>query len=61
VETTVRDAYDRGYGVILASDACASLRKDFHEMALAVMDQVFCHVLTTEEILRRLGEKPRDS
>lgn len=54
VETTVRDAYDRGYGVVLASDACASLREDFHEMALAVMDQVFCHVLPTNEVLRRM-------
>lgn len=59
VETTVRDAYDRGYGVVLASDACASLREDFHQMALAVMDQVFCHVLTTEEVLQRLGKKAR--
>ncbi|MEE9274382.1 MAG: cysteine hydrolase [bacterium] len=55
VESTVRDAYDRGYGVALAGDACASLRADFHDMALAVMDQVFCHVLTTEEVLERLG------
>lgn len=54
VETTIRDAYDRGYGAILASDACASLREDYHQMALAVMDQIFCHVLTTDEILRRL-------
>lgn len=54
VETTVRDAYDRGYGVILVSDACASLREDFHRMALAVMDQVFCHVLTTEEVLQKM-------
>jgi len=59
VETTVRDAYDRGYGVILASDACASLRQDFHDMALAVMDQVFCHVLTTEEVLKRLRGRSR--
>ncbi len=54
VETTVRDAYDRGYGVVLAGDACASLREDFHHMALAVMDQVFCHVLPTDEVIRRL-------
>ncbi|MFC1491281.1 cysteine hydrolase family protein [Nitrospinota bacterium] len=55
VETTVRDAYDRGYGVVLAGDACASLREDFHQMALAVMDQIFCHVLSTGEVLERLG------
>ena len=61
VETTVRDAYDRGFGVVLVSDACASLREDFHQMSLAVMAQVFCHVFTTEEVLRRLGEKPKDS
>jgi nicotinamidase-related amidase len=37
VESTVRDAADRGYDVVVAADACASASPAVHEAALASM------------------------
>lgn len=37
VETTVRDAADIGYNLVIAHDACSTFRKDFHEASLRAM------------------------
>ena len=37
VQTTVREANDRGFHCIAIKDACASYRDDFHEQALAMI------------------------
>jgi nicotinamidase-related amidase len=48
VETSVRDAGDRDYNVILLDDACAALTPEHHRLALEVLDDCYCKVLTTD-------------
>lgn len=55
VETTVREAADRGYLCSLAADACFGPGEDFHKASLRVLNQFYGQVLETDEIIRRLG------
>jgi ureidoacrylate peracid hydrolase len=60
VEATVRGAFDFGYQVILAEDACATVSADLHAASLRVLADWFCRVWTTAEVLedlRRLREE----
>ncbi len=49
VETSIRDAGDRDYNVILLDDGCAALTPDQHRLALEVLDDCYCKVMTTDE------------
>jgi nicotinamidase-related amidase len=49
VETSVRDAGDRDYNVILLDDGCAALTPEQHRLALEVLDDCYCKVMTTDE------------
>lgn len=55
VETTVRDASDRGFDVLLIGDACASYSADLHQTALEILDGAYCSVTTTDAVLRAFG------
>lgn len=53
VHSTVREAADRGYGCIVAGDACGSYFPEFHRVALAMISAqggIFGHVTTTGEV-----------
>ena len=51
IETTAREAADRGYAVTLVEDACAATHEDLHEGALRNFRRFFGTVKTTEEVL----------
>jgi len=34
VESTARDAYERGYAIVLAEDICASMKAEWHDFAI---------------------------
>ncbi len=55
VETTAREAADRGYSVTLVEDACATTHADLHEATLRNFQRLFGRVLSTEETLAELG------
>jgi nicotinamidase-related amidase len=54
VELTARVASDIGYGVVVVSDACATLTEDLHRNALERMNDGCIYVKTTRETLQRL-------
>ena len=56
VESTVRDAADSGYAVLVAEDACAALSQTAHENAINAMHPVFATVEPTDVIVKRLVE-----
>ena len=61
VETTVREAADRGYLCSVAADACFGGGDSFHQAALRNMGQFYGQVLPADEIIRRLdGGCPGD-
>jgi nicotinamidase-related amidase len=54
VETTGRDAADRGFNVLVASDATATFYEAHHEAALSALARVYGKVWDTDAILRAL-------
>ena len=52
VETTARDAYQRGYNQVFATDAMAANSKDEHEATLKYIFPRIGLLRTTEEILK---------
>jgi len=55
VETTSRDAADRGYNVIVVEDATATYYAEHHRAAMSGMARVFTQVWSTDEVLRALA------
>ncbi|MBW3096021.1 cysteine hydrolase family protein [Pseudohoeflea coraliihabitans] len=51
VETAVRDAGDRGYNVVLVSDACAAMSEEHQRLALEILAGVYCVVMSTDEVI----------
>lgn len=54
VETAVRDAGDRGYNVILVSDACAAMSEEHQRLALEILNGVYCVVRSTDEVIHEI-------
>jgi len=54
VESTVRDAADRGYGVIVVEDCCGADTPDYHEASLRSMSRVFARVVDLAHVLEVL-------
>ena len=55
VETTARDAADRGYNCIVVEDGCPSYEPLSHEMTLRSFARLFGKVLSTRELIRLLS------
>jgi nicotinamidase-related amidase len=55
VETTARDAADRGFNAIIVEDASATFFERHHRAALSGFARVFGQVWTTERVLAELG------
>ena len=54
VETTAREAADRGYGVTLVEDACGTTHEDLHETTMRNFQRLFGRVCSTAESLSEL-------
>ena len=54
VETTARDAADRGYDVVLLDDGCAAFSPEIHEATLLSFQGPFGRVRTADEVLASL-------
>lgn len=56
VETTARDAADRGYNVIVVEDATATFFEEHHNAALSALARVYTQVWTTDRVLNALKQ-----
>ncbi len=54
VETTARDAADRGYNVIVVEDATATFFAEHHTAALSALARVYTQVWDADRVLREL-------
>lgn len=59
VETTARDAADRGYNCVLVEDACATFDLVSHEATLRTFAKVFGMVKSTDEVVSELSARLR--
>jgi len=57
VETTARDAADRGFNVVIAEDASATFFERHHRAALGGFARVFGQVWSTDSVLGALGAR----
>jgi nicotinamidase-related amidase len=55
VETTAREAADRGYAVTMVEDACATTHSELHEGTMRNFARFFGKVRSTAEVLALLG------
>ncbi len=55
VESTARDAYERGYAQVFAEDAMSSLNAEAHRFAVSVIFPRIGRVRSTDEILQALA------
>jgi nicotinamidase-related amidase len=58
VSSTVRSLADESFSVIVVEDGCAAASDALHEHELEVINMIYCHVMTGEELL---GYLPRAS
>ncbi len=61
VNTTVREANDRGYRCVVLADCCASYFPEFHEMGLRMIKAqggIFGWVSSSPEVLKALNSEP---
>ncbi|WP_394890050.1 cysteine hydrolase family protein [Mesorhizobium sp. AaZ16] len=54
VETAVRDAGDRGYNVVLVSDACAAMSEEHQRFALEILPAAYCVVKDTDRVVHEI-------
>ncbi len=54
VETTARDASDRGFQVFVVEDACAAWTPSLHEASLKVLELRYAKIFNTGKILKQL-------
>jgi nicotinamidase-related amidase len=57
VSSTVRGLADAGFYVIVPEDCCAAGTEELHETELKIINNIYCQVMTTEELIDYL-ERP---
>jgi nicotinamidase-related amidase len=55
IETTVRDARDLGYNIVLVSDCTGGIAPDEHEWLLERIFPMLCRVRTRAQVAAMLG------
>jgi nicotinamidase-related amidase len=60
VETTAREAADRGYAVTLVEDACATTHAELHASTLRNFARLFGRVRVTDDVLAELAAQRGD-
>ena len=54
VSGTVRSLADESFKVWLIEDACMAATEEIHNHELEILNNIYCHVINTEELLAAL-------
>ncbi len=54
VASTVRSLADAGFEVIVPEDCCCAATKELHDAELMIMDQIYCNVMSCDEVIEIL-------
>jgi len=57
VASTVRSLADAGFEVILVEDACAAATQQLHDAEIMIMNQIYCQVMSTDEVIDLVSEE----
>ena len=55
VASTVRSLADESFDVVLIEDGCAAISKELHEHELTIINNIYCQVVSAEDVLGELG------
>ena len=50
VSSTVRSLADESFGVVVVEDACAAATDALHQHELEIINMIYCHVVSTDEL-----------
>ncbi len=57
VSSTVRSLADESFNVVVADDGCAAGTDELHRQELAILNNIYAQVMSTDEILAVLGKE----
>jgi len=57
VESTLRDASDKGFGCVLVEDACGTDAQEYHDNAVLTLQRLYASVMSTDDVLARLDAR----
>jgi nicotinamidase-related amidase len=55
VSSTVRSLADESYAVIVLEDCCAAATDEIHMKELEIINMIYCHVMTSRELVDIMG------
>ncbi len=55
ISSTVRSLADESFNVILVEDCCAAGTDELHQRELEILNMIYCHVISSEELLNLMG------
>ena len=55
VSSTVRSLADESFRVLVVEDCCAAGTDALHEQELAIINMIYCHVMTSDELAALMG------
>jgi biuret amidohydrolase len=57
VSSTVRSLVDESFNVVVVEDCCAGATMDLHRHELEVINIIYCHVASLDEVLGSARER----
>ena len=57
ISSTVRSLADESFNVILVEDCCAAGTDELHRQELEILNMIYCHVMSGEEVLTALSQE----
>ena len=51
VSSTVRSLADESFNVVVVEDCCAAATTELHRHELEIINMIYCHVASLEEVL----------
>lgn len=61
VSSSVRSLADESFNVVVIEDACAAATEELHRHELTIINNIYCQVLSTDEVLQVLEASVRSS
>lgn len=55
VSSTVRSLCDESFGVLVVHDACAAATDELHRHELEIINMIYCHVVSSDEVMTFCG------
>ena len=57
VESTARDAADKGFKCVMVEDGCGATKQEYHDATLSTLQRLFGKVQSAEQVIEELKQK----